>query len=100
MSIHGVELTAQRVGGSPITESEVDRIFASLSSNMAIHTVDIASDLGMGTLSFMLSVECPNGLDAESLVPGIVDDALERALEGQSGAEIQQHALTFTPAFC
>jgi len=100
MSLHGVEFTAQKVGNAPITDDELDQIFSSLESNMAIRSVNIATDVDAGKLSFLFAVDCPTGLDAESLVPGIVEDALESALGGTVGSSFKHEGLTRTVAFC
>lgn len=100
MSLHGVELTAKRIGGSSISDAELERIFLSLESNAAIQSIDMIGDLEAGQISFMLGVDCPRGLDSSTLVPGIVEDAMAKALEGHDGSQFQQPELTLTPQFC
>jgi len=98
MSIHGVQVVAQQSNNAPVSELELERIFASLESNMAIRSIDIAGDMDRGTLKFLLAVECPKGLDSESLVTGIVDDALTAAL-GEHGNSFRHEAPTKMLAF-
>lgn len=100
MSLHGVEITAQKINNEPISEDELERIFVSLESNMAIRSVNVASDLDAGKLSFLFGVDCPTGLDPESLVPGIVDDALEMALGGAQGSSFKHAEPVLSAVFC
>lgn len=99
MSIHGVHVVAQQSDNQPVSDLELERIFVSLESNMAIRSIDIAGALDEGTISFLLGVECPNGLDSESLITGIVDDALGSALSGD-GSQFKHAAPVLTPSFC
>lgn len=99
MSIHGVQVVAQQEDNQPVSDEELERIFVSLESNMAIKSIDIAGELDQGTITFLLAVECPTGLDTKSLVTGIVDDALTKALN-EDGSSFRHEAPTLALAFC
>ncbi|MDQ0707934.1 hypothetical protein QFZ52_000586 [Arthrobacter woluwensis] len=78
----------------------LDGIFTSLEQNIAIEDIDIAADLDAGELTFLLVIDCPVGLDPQSLVPGIADDALAMALGGPDDDAFQKSEPTLSLAFC
>lgn len=61
-------------------EEKVDKFYTSLSSNFALKSIDLAWNDTKGSLSALLGVESPEGLDAEDLVSGIASDAVKKAL--------------------
>ncbi len=86
-SIKGTTITAKFQGTVDFSDEWVDLVYSSLEQNVAIVSRDLLLDEEAGSLSAVLGIECPEGLDPESLVEGIARDAMDKAIRHANGDE-------------
>ena len=89
MTICGIEF----VIGIPSVdgfEERVDRMYKSLSTNFALKSVDISSNEDKGTITVLLGVEVPAGIEPDPFVPEVAEDAIDAAIKASETA-------TFSP---
>lgn len=108
MSIHGVEVTLTNVSGEAVSDEELDRVYDVLDNNFSFKSVDLFMEENGSQMRFLIGVECPDGLDSDSLISGIVQDALDSVVEklenlGETNGPEKAgftHTSKAVPAFC
>ena len=80
MSTFGVEFAIGIAATVDEIEERVDAFYSSLSENFTIVSVDVAWDSERGSLSTLLGVSIPNGLEQEQLAADVASDAVKMAL--------------------
>ncbi|MGB3414035.1 MAG: hypothetical protein WBA28_04905 [Microbacteriaceae bacterium] len=87
MSIQGVSFTLKIEVQIDDFHELVDSVYDSFATNPQFVAIDLASNEDKHELAFLIGVECPTGLDAESLAVGLIEDAVDRAMSsvGLSG---------------
>jgi hypothetical protein len=92
-STWGIHVTAEFHGPVTFGDEWIERLYASLDENVAILSKDVFCDEPARTLSVFFAIDCPDGLDEDSLVDGIAEDALEKAIRFANRDSVATSAL-------
>jgi hypothetical protein len=92
----GIEFTIGIPASVDEIDEKVDSFYLSLADNFALVNVDTAWNAERGSLSALLAVTSPRGLNAESYATGVASDAFRTALL-VSGL-VQTSETSFTPS--
>lgn len=86
MRIFGIRINVQFDDARSFTDEWLERFYSSLEGNIAIVSVDLFLDESERSVGVLLGISCPEGLDEQSLVAGIAEDALDKAIDEADGA--------------
>jgi hypothetical protein len=81
----GITMAANFGHPAEFDDDWMDRLYVSLEGNVALVSKDVFTDEAAGTVTFLLGVQCPDGLDSTELVEGIARDAVDKAIREANG---------------